>query len=275
LTTARLQRINVNLYYSGIDMRKIWNSVLIASLAIVMTGCSSKYQSEGYYEEEPFPPTDTFVPPSQNATVAFAKRAESAPRRYEPIIEKPLLIIIDPGHGGDDFGTTSPFKKNFHEKYANLATAQMLQTYLQQMGFRTLMTRQNDFFVSLPARSQFANQQNGDLYVSVHYNSAPAESAHGVEVFYYNSTENKERTAKSKELARDVLAKVIALTGAKSRGVKHGNLAVIRETKMPAVLIEGGFFTNQDEFNLLKDPNYVRKIARGIAQGVKEYVQKK
>lgn len=254
-------------------MRKIQLTILFASLALIITGCTSNYQIEDTYVEEPFPPTGSFTPPTQNTAVAFARRPESTSRRYDTISEKSLLIIIDPGHGGEDFGTTSPFKKNFHEKYANLATAQMLKTFLQQMGFRTLMTRHNDFFVTLPGRSQFANQQNGDLFVSVHYNSAPAESAHGIEVFYFNSTENKERTAKSKELARNVLAKVIALTGAKSRGVKHGNLAVIRETKMPAVLIEGGFFTNQDEFNKLSDPNYVRKIAWGIAQGVREYVQ--
>ena len=183
--------------------------------------------------------------------------------------------MIDPGHGGHDLGTTSTFDKSFHEKAVNLVTAQILQTHLQQMGFRTLMTRQSDVFVPLKKRSQFANDQNADLYVSVHYNSAPAEKAHGIEVFYFNSEENKVRAAASKEMAKYVLDEVINKTAAKSRGVKHGNLAVIRETRMPAILIEGGFFTNEDEFNKIKDPAYLRKVAWGIAQGLRTYSERK
>ena len=137
-----------------------------------------------------------------------------------------------------------------------------------------MMTRHRDVFISLSQRSQFANEQNVDLFVSVHYNSAPAPQAHGIEVFYYNSSENKERAKASKMLAEDVLSNVLALTGAKSRGVKHGNLAVIRETKMPAILIEGGFFTNAEEFAKIKDQAYIKKIARGIAQGVMEYTNR-
>lgn len=214
---------------------------------------------------------DSYSPDYRPSFAMTSPRQEVAVSKYRKPAAQPIVIMIDPGHGGEDLGTTSTIATKFHEKTANLATAQILQTYLQQMGFHTMMTRHRDVFISLPNRSQFANEQNVDLFVSVHYNSAPAAQAHGIEVFYYNSSDNKERSLASKELANDVLENVIALTGAKSRGVKHGNLAVIRETKMPAILIEGGFFTNAEEFAKLKDPAYIRKIAWGIAQGVREY----
>ncbi len=88
---------------------------------------------------------------------------------------------------------------------------------------------------------------HSDLFVSVHYNSAPSTSAEGIEVFYYGSDKGKERTQASKQLADSVLKNVIETTQAKSRGIKHGNLAVVRKTNMPAILVEGGFLTNEKE----------------------------
>lgn len=217
---------------------------------------------------------DLYSPDYRPSFQMSAPRQEIAATKFKRNTPRPIVIMIDPGHGGEDLGTTSTIATSYHEKAANLATAQVLQTYLQQLGFHTMMTRHRDVFVSLQQRSQFANEQNVDLFVSVHYNSAPAPQAHGIEVFYYNSSENKERAKASKALAENVLENVIALTGARSRGVKHGNLAVIRETKMPAILIEGGFFTNADEFAKIKDQAYIKKIARGIAQGVIEYTNR-
>lgn len=247
---------------------------IFAFLLMCLTGCAPKYQEFQSVEEQMEGSEISYRPPPQPFFVAQARKPDFRIKTYESIKEKPYFIVIDPGHGGEDEGTSSPFQKGAHEKYANLTTAKILQTYLQQMGFETLLTRKRDEFISLPARSAMANQRNADLFISVHYNSAPAESAHGIEVFYYNSQDDKARTLLSKELAKDVLTNVIALTGAKSRGVKHGNLAVIRETKMPAILIEGGFFTNEAEFNKLKELSYIRKIAWGIAQGVKEYSER-
>lgn len=185
------------------------------------------------------------------------------------------LIVIDPGHGGSDFGTQAPFKPAFKEKNLNLITARFLQTYLQQMGYQTAMTRTSDLFVTLDGRAQFANEKNSDLFVSVHFNSAPSTNADGVEVFYYRSEQNKERSSTSKALAEAILKRVISNTDAKSRGVKHGNLAVIRKTTMPAVLVEGGFLTNEKELQKIKDPAYIKRLAWGIAQGVQEFLNQR
>jgi N-acetylmuramoyl-L-alanine amidase len=181
------------------------------------------------------------------------------------------LIVIDPGHGGKDLGTEAPMASIFKEKNLNLITAKILDGYLKQMGFRTIMTRTNDSFVSLEARANMANENQADLFISLHYNSAPSSQAEGIEVFYYRLDSNKERVASSKKLAESVLRHAIDLTEAKSRGVKHGDLAVIRRTEMPAVLIEGGFMTNHQEMNRLRDPSYIKSIAWGVARGIQVY----
>jgi N-acetylmuramoyl-L-alanine amidase len=109
----------------------------------------------------------------------------------------------------------------------------------------------------------------------VHFNSAPNPKADGIEVFYYKSEQDKGRSASSKALAQAVLKRVLDTTKANSRGVKHGNLAVVRETKMPAILVEGGFLTNEKEAEKIKDPAYHKKLAWGIAQGVRDYLESK
>lgn len=187
---------------------------------------------------------------------------------------KDLMIVIDPGHGGEDLGTQSLSKPKYLEKHFNLATAKMLKDFLEQKGYSILLTRSDDTFIPLDKRAEFANTRDSKLFVSVHYNSAPSPEAQGIEVFYYRSKDDQDRSAESKILAQNVLKRVIKNTDAKSRGVKHGNLAVIRLTKMPAILIEGGFLTNDEEMQKLKDPSYLKQIAWGIAQGIDDYINR-
>lgn len=202
--------------------------------------------------------------------------SRNPPLLVPPVRKRPLstqdLIVVDPGHGGLDFGTHSLGVPKYHEKNLNLSTAVMLKNYLQNFGYKVVMTRSDDTFISLEDRAAYANEQNAKLFVSVHYNSAPSREAEGVEVFYYRADNDKARTSKSKTLAQAVLEKVIKNTHANSRGAKHGNFAVIRETKMPAILIEGGFLTNEDEMDRIKNAAYLKSVALGIAQGVNEYL---
>ena len=203
---------------------------------------------------------------------------------YTPVNNKPPLkliekedkplIVIDPGHGGEDFGTQSNSKPKYLEKYLNLATAQILGRFLNQMGYATVFTRTADVFIPLDKRAEFANNKKPYLFVSVHFNSAPSPAAEGIEVFYYRSEEDKERSAQSKVLAKTILDNITLSSQAKSRGVKHGNFAVIRLTNMPAVLVEGGFLTNENEMQRIKDPAYLKKLAWGIALGIQTYIKK-
>jgi N-acetylmuramoyl-L-alanine amidase len=193
-----------------------------------------------------------------------------------PLLVQNFFILIDPGHGGHDVGTQSISKPRYQEKSLNLATAQFVKTYLQQLGYQVLMTREEDKFVSLDKRAQIANERKPNLFVSIHYNSAPSAEAQGIEVFYYHSKDKKEkdRMVKSKHLAQAVLKNIVTNTKAKSRGVKQANYAVIRETTMPAILVEGGFVTNEAELQNLKDPIYLKRLAWGIVRGIEEYLNK-
>lgn len=191
-----------------------------------------------------------------------------------PLLVQNFSIVIDPGHGGHDIGTQSISKPRYLEKSLNLVTAKFVKDFLHQLGYQVLMTREDDKFVSLDKRAKLANDHNPVIFVSIHYNSAPSAEAEGVEVFFYQSKEDKERTIKSKRLAQFVLKNIIGETKAKSRGVKHGNFLVIRQTTMPAILVEGGFVTNEEEMQKLKDPTYLKRLAWGIVRGIEEYAGK-
>jgi N-acetylmuramoyl-L-alanine amidase len=190
---------------------------------------------------------------------------------WQPLDRKNCTIVLDAGHGGDDFGAHSDTLPRYHEKNLNLALTQMVKSFLEQKGYNTLMTRMTDDFIPLDRRSSFSNQQNGTIFVSLHFNSAPSKQADGIEIYYYRSPQNKGRTESSTRLAEIVLKKVIQATQAKSRGVKHGDFAVIRQTTMPAILIEGGFLTNDAEMEKIKDPAYLKKLAWGITEGIQSF----
>lgn len=179
------------------------------------------------------------------------------------------LIVIDPGHGGFDIGATL---KSIEEKALALKTATLVKQYLHQKGYRVILTRSRDVFLSLTKRSNIANDTKSKLFVSIHYNAFKNSQANGIEVYYYNRG-NQWRQNKSKKLATLVLNGMIATTGAKNRGVKTGNFHVIREVNMPAILIEGGFITNPQEHSHLSDQKYLEKMARSIADGIEKYLK--
>lgn len=199
---------------------------------------------------------------------------ETAPPPLAKAQPKPLIVVIDPGHGGKDEGAQAK-KPAYQEKELALKTSLYLKKYLEGMGYQTIITRADDTFVPLKVRSCFANSNNCDLFVSVHYNSAKNKTAQGIEVFYYKSTDDPVRSTQSKVLADVVLKKVLSQTGAKSRGVKHGNLSVIRETTMPAILVEGGFLTNAEECQKILNGDYSQRLAWGIATGVRDYLNQR
>lgn len=178
------------------------------------------------------------------------------------------LIIIDPGHGGTDEGAKV---QSVLEKRITLTTALLTKKQLEALGYRVIMTRSRDIFLTLPRRVAISNKSKAALFVSIHYNSSPNPAAKGIEIYYYEQ-KGEDRTRASKRLANQILHQVLDQTEAHSRGVRRGNFYVIRETSMPAVLVEGGFLTNYDERFNLKDRKYLEKIAKGIAQGVDKFL---
>ena len=179
------------------------------------------------------------------------------------------LIILDAGHGGTDEGAKV---NSFMEKRISLTTTLLTKKHLEDLGYRVSLTRNRDIYLPLPRRVSIANKMKGSLFISIHFNSAPSVEAQGIEIFYCDSKE-MWRTRASKRLASCILHRMIHQTEATSRGVKQKNLCVLRETDMPAVLVEGGFMTNRDERGKLRDKDYLDRLAMGIAQGIDKYMK--
>lgn len=244
---------------------------LIFFLFLAVTGCS-KSSFESTPEIVPLPAVKTVLPAREIASENVKRKPLLLPQQA-PLLQNKALVMIDAGHGGHDTGTFGSISKDYPEKNLTLTTATMLKGYLDAMGYQTVMIRQTDIFIDRYERARIANRKEPKIYVSIHYNFAAEKKAHGIEVFYYQSETDKERSEASKLLGKAILQRVLVQTGAKSRGVKHGNYAVIRETEMPAVIIEGGFLTNDEEMEKLKDPAYLKVLALGIAQGINDYLK--
>ncbi len=180
------------------------------------------------------------------------------------------LIILDAGHGGKDQGAKV---EGTLEKRLCLTTALYLKRALEQLGHRVVLTRSRDVTLSLPRRVRIASKMEADLFVSVHYNSAPNAQASGVEVLYYPSKLDPLRTKESRQLANCVLYQVVDHTQMLARSVKERNLHVLRETEMPAIMVEGGFMTNPEELSNLRNREFIMKIAQGIARGIESYLR--
>lgn len=146
-----------------------------------------------------------------------------------------MRVIIDAGHGGKDPGAIG----HVTEKEINLAVAISLKYVLTNNDIQVIYTRSDDSFVSLQERYELANRLGGDLFVSIHCNAADNHTAQGSECYYYK--------ARDKTLARRLNKGVVEALGTKDRGIKHGKFAVIRKTTMPAVLLELGFVSNQED----------------------------
>lgn len=176
-----------------------------------------------------------------------------------------ISIYLDPGHGGDEPGAISGFVK---EKVLNLKVALKVEKLLKEKGYEVIMSRRTDEFVSLSDRAQEANKMKVDIFVSVHHN-AFMKTAYGIETYSYNGlgnpknimSNNSKRLLTSTVLSNAIHKKIISNTGAYDRNNRKANYHVIRETTMPAVLLELGYMDNTNERAKLVTDNYQNKLA--------------
>jgi N-acetylmuramoyl-L-alanine amidase len=179
-------------------------------------------------------------------------------------IAHPAIVVIDPGHGGIDRGGI-PGQK-LAEKVLTLDTGKRLARILQSNGdMKVVMTRDNDTFVSLTERTNIANQYRGRdaVFISIHYNSALREGAYGIETYYNNK--------RAYRLAALVHPRVIQAMDSIDRGMRQRGYRVLRRNRLPAILIECGFLTNQVEGERASDPVYRQRVARAIASAILRY----
>ncbi|MED3783154.1 N-acetylmuramoyl-L-alanine amidase [Geobacillus stearothermophilus] len=173
-----------------------------------------------------------------------------------------FIQVLDPGHGGYDPGAV---RNGLREKDLTLKIALYTRDYIHELyeGVKVYLTRDKDVFVGLSERADFANRLNADHFCSIHINAGGGK---GFESYIYNgSYSSKPKTQALRNVLHDT---IVAETKFVNRGKKEANLAVLRETKMPAVLTENGFIDNKDDANFLKSDANLRKIALAHAHGL-------
>ncbi len=211
------------------------------------------------------------MPTLESENRPFLDEGESIPDR--PATQGPLrVIILDPGHGGNDSGLSGA--GGLMEKNLSLALALRVRDRLKQLSGQTVvLTREEDRDMSCKERSILANQQKGDLLVSLHAGVSYSPAARGIEAFCAaprtdDSHVRKSYLAPSHRCAENILSEISAQTGAPSRGVREMPLRILRETAMPGVLLEIGCLTNSEDAAALSSEEYQAKLAEGIAQGI-------
>lgn len=226
----------------------------------------------------------------------------SPPRYGVPPFVGPIeTIVIDAGHGGHDPGT---FHYGLKEKLLALDIARHLRTHLQDAGLTVVMTRETDQFIPLSGRPAIANRLNANLFVSIHINANHNRRVSGIEVYYpresmvasaapwppsVTPSEIGLPTATVKQVLWDLvlrrsrfqsrrLASSICRSmrdglAAPCRATRPARFVVLREARMPAVLVEVGYVTNRDEAARLGNSSYRQTAAQAIAQGIVSYIR--
>ena len=218
-----------------------------------------------------------------------AKTIEPLVRPHRvPNVGKVQTVVLDPGHGGYDKGQVS--RRYGYEKDFTLDVARKLRPLLQSKGLRVIMTREGDYFVPLEVRAQIANAARDSIFVSVHFNATNDDpNATGFEIFSFTprgapstsdsavapsalSTQPGSAVdAQSMALSACIYHSLIGHIPEFDRGIKRARFAVLRLTKVPAVLIEGGFLTEHGEGQLIAKKEWRAKLARAIGVGIESY----
>jgi len=192
-------------------------------------------------------------------------------------------IMVDAGHGGSDPGAINGSHK---EKIYTLQIAKRLQTQLEKLGFRVIMTRTGDTYPTLQERAALCKKYKPDLYISIHCNSSTSKTPAGIETYRavpVGGTETKgskvktekqsanEFDANSSRLAYEIQKGMLAATGGTDRGTRHQAIYVIGNASCPAVLVEVGYLSNEAEVKKIASPDYQNKIVSGILAGLAGY----
>jgi N-acetylmuramoyl-L-alanine amidase len=197
----------------------------------------------------------------------------------KPASNADFTVVIDAGHGGRDEGAKC---RGVLEKKLTLDIALRLERLLRERGYRTVLTRSDDRYLSLAERAAIANAaRDPALFVSIHFNQGSGRDINGIETFYalhktpppadwtwVGLFSRSGELDHGEDLAAAVQGAVVEKTGARNRGIRARDLYVTRNTRIPAILTEGGFITNTMEAHLLQQEVYANRLAEGIADGL-------
>ena len=184
-----------------------------------------------------------------------------------------LNIVIDPGHGGKDSGAIAVDGYTY-EKDLNLLVAENLMEKLNENSeINARITRTRDEYIKLLDRASVSNDNNADLFLSIHFNSSDNSSAKGIEVLYASEKNIAIKDTVQKHFANCLQKALIRETGAVDRGIKNTPaIIVLNKTKNVSALVELGFLSNESDLENIKDPEYIDKLAKGIYNGIEDYM---
>ena len=181
-----------------------------------------------------------------------------------------VKIFVDPGHGGTNPGAVA---NGVTEAEVNLSVATYLANDLRNLGYDVRMYRTNNdenvispIAADLRKRAQTANEWGADYFISIHSNSSVNPAANGFETYVYRLG------SRSAQLAQSIQDTVVAALGMKDGGVRQANFSVLRNTNMPAILVELGYVSNPTEALNLNSPAWQQKVASAIADGINKFV---
>ena len=199
--------------------------------------------------------------------VPFTVKLLDKPTRVQIVFQRDRLagktIMVDPGHGGKDSGARG---RKLLEKDVNLDVARRTAQRLALMDAKPYLTRDSDVFIDLYARPRMTNELPADLFVSVHCNAGTRrDQGSGTQTYYCHP--------QSKNLATIMQDSLAPLLGREDDGVFKARFCVIRETQIPAVLVELLFIDNLTEENLLAQSSIRDKAALGISEGIRRYYE--
>lgn len=175
-------------------------------------------------------------------------------------------VCLDPGHGGADPGAVGP--TGLREKDVNLSIALQTAALLRAAGMEVIMTREDDRYVDLNSRARIANESEADIFVSIHADAVlnkPTVGGTSTYTYYIRQKEEREH------LARLLQAELVAALGLQDRGIFNKNFAVLRETQMPAALVEVAFISNPEEERLLADGAFQQRAAGALVRAIERF----
>lgn len=184
-------------------------------------------------------------------------------RTLEYQSETPYKVVIDSGHGGKDNGATGA-SGSFEKDFTLQVALKVEELAKQEPGIEVVLTRSEDRFISSidRERPEIANRLGADLFISIHGNTYEDASVSGTETYYYHEN--------SRFLAEIMQKHMVQTSGFRDRGVKKEDFFVLKDSNMPAALIEMGYLTNPQEENEMLTEDYQYRMASSILDGIKE-----
>jgi len=196
------------------------------------------------------------------------KKSDYGYFKLPDVKQNKFLVVIDPGHGGPDPGAIGI--GGIRETDVVLEISKIVKNLLSGKGVKVRLTRKNEVDLDLPPRVSFANNTDADIFVSIHANASRGKrrDINGLETFYY-------RGWRGRLLAKKIQKQILRVSpGSPDRGVKQGRFYVIKNTRMPAVLVEIGFLTGRIDARRLEKTTHRKRLAYAIAKGILEYLDK-